>query len=136
MIETTFPMQGKRNPRVADPPIDNAKNPQFLVLISENFMEARAILSRPGSTNLPSNPSPVKMDIAPVASVTGPPPTSMPSGCFCSQYAAPFLNVLDIEYHVFFYSAKYLVYFLFLMKELNDFFPNIHLILFLLLSFS
>ncbi|CAB4264979.1 unnamed protein product [Prunus armeniaca] len=70
---------GKRNPRVADPPIDNAKNPQFLVLISENFMEARATLSRPGSTNLPSNPSPVKMDIAPVASVTGPPPTSMPS---------------------------------------------------------
>ncbi|KAH0991159.1 hypothetical protein GBA52_002642 [Prunus armeniaca] len=70
---------GKRNPRVADPPIDNAKNPQFLVLISENFMEARATLSRPGSTNLPSNLSPVKMDIAPVASVTGPPPTSMPS---------------------------------------------------------
>ncbi|TQD70369.1 hypothetical protein C1H46_044094 [Malus baccata] len=70
---------GKRNPRAADPPIDNAKNPRFLVLISENFMEARATLSRPGITTLPSNQSPVKMDIAPVASVTGPPPTSMPS---------------------------------------------------------
>ncbi|XP_040373855.1 mediator of RNA polymerase II transcription subunit 25 isoform X1 [Rosa chinensis] len=70
---------GKRNPRAADPPIDNVKNPHFLVLISENFMEARATLSRPGSTTLPSNPSTVKMDIAPVASVTGPPPTSMPS---------------------------------------------------------
>ncbi|KAM0961403.1 hypothetical protein ACFX15_020236 [Malus domestica] len=70
---------GKRNPRAADPPIDNAKNPHFLVLISENFMEARATLSRPGITTLHSNQSPVKMDIAPVASVTGPPPTSMPS---------------------------------------------------------
>ncbi|KAK9934794.1 hypothetical protein M0R45_021923 [Rubus argutus] len=70
---------GKRNPRASDPPIDNAKNPHFLILISENFMEACATLSRPGSTTLPSNQSPVKMDIAPVASVTGPPPTSMPS---------------------------------------------------------
>lgn len=88
---TTLPMQGKRNPRAADPPIDKVKNPQFLVLISENFMEASATLSRPGSSTLPSNQSPVKMDIAPVASVTGPPPTSMPSGSLCSQYAYFFL---------------------------------------------
>lgn len=73
-------MQGKRNAGAADPPIGNAKEPHFLVLISENFMEACATLSRPGITTLPSNQSPVKMDIAPVASVTGPPPTSMPSG--------------------------------------------------------
>ncbi|KAJ7943196.1 Mediator of RNA polymerase II transcription subunit 25 [Quillaja saponaria] len=70
---------GKRNPRAADPPIDNVKNPHFLVLISENFREARAALSRPGTTNLPSNQSPVKMDAVSVTSVTGPPPTSVPS---------------------------------------------------------
>ncbi|XP_062159533.1 mediator of RNA polymerase II transcription subunit 25 isoform X2 [Alnus glutinosa] len=70
---------GKRNPRAADPPVDSVKNPQFLVLISENFMEARAALSRSGITSLPSNQSPVKVDMASVPSVTGPPPTSIPS---------------------------------------------------------
>ncbi|GAV59168.1 LOW QUALITY PROTEIN: Med25_VWA domain-containing protein, partial [Cephalotus follicularis] len=70
---------GKRNPRTADPAVDNVKNPQFLVLISENFMDARAALSRPGVTSLATNQSPVKMDIAHVPAATGPPPTSMPS---------------------------------------------------------
>lgn len=73
-------MKGKRNPRAADPPIDNVKTPQYLVLVSENFMEARVALSRPGITSLPANQSPVKMDIAPVAPVTGPPPTTIQSG--------------------------------------------------------
>ncbi|KAH9707509.1 Mediator of RNA polymerase II transcription subunit 25 [Citrus sinensis] len=72
-------VQAKRNPRAADPPVDNSKNPHFLVLISENFMEARAALSRPGVANLAPNQNPVKMDIAPVTSVTGPAPTSIPS---------------------------------------------------------
>ena len=76
-----FTMQGKRNTRAADPPVDNIKNPHFLVLISENFMEARAALSRPGVASLPSNQTPVKADIASVASVTGPPPASISSGC-------------------------------------------------------
>ncbi|KAG6764166.1 hypothetical protein POTOM_031625 [Populus tomentosa] len=71
---------GKRNSRAADPPVDNIKNPHFLVLISENFMEARAALSRPGATSLPSNQIPVKVDIASVTSVTGPPSASIPSG--------------------------------------------------------
>lgn len=44
-------------------------------------MEARAALSRPGVANLAPNQNPVKMDIAPVTSVTGPAPTSIPSGC-------------------------------------------------------
>uniref|UniRef100_A0A2K1ZFR8 Mediator of RNA polymerase II transcription subunit 25 n=1 Tax=Populus trichocarpa TaxID=3694 RepID=A0A2K1ZFR8_POPTR len=70
---------GKRNSRAADPPVDNIKNPHFLVLISENFMEARAALSRPGATSLPSNQTPVKVDIASVTSVTGPLPASIPS---------------------------------------------------------
>ncbi|KAL2542119.1 Mediator of RNA polymerase II transcription subunit 25 [Abeliophyllum distichum] len=68
---------GKRNPRAADLPVDNTKNPHFLVLISENFMEACAALSRSGVTNLASNQSPVKMDVASVASISG--PASVPS---------------------------------------------------------
>ncbi|KAG2662925.1 hypothetical protein I3760_16G003900 [Carya illinoinensis] len=71
---------GKRNPRIGDPPVDNVKNPQFLVLISENFMEARAALSLSGITSLPSNQSPVNVDMAPITSVAGPPPTSIPLG--------------------------------------------------------
>ncbi|KAL9352439.1 hypothetical protein Peur_055119 [Populus x canadensis] len=70
---------GKRNSRAADPTVDSVKNPHFLVLISENFMEARAALSLPGVTSLTSNQTPVKVDIASVTSVTGPAPTSIPS---------------------------------------------------------
>lgn len=44
-------------------------------------MEARAALSRPGITSLPSSQSPVKMDIAAVPPVSGPPPPTVPSGC-------------------------------------------------------
>lgn len=69
---------GKINPRSVDPPVDNSKNPLFLVLISENFMEARAALSRPGITNLPSNQIPVKMDMTSApSSVVVPPPASL-----------------------------------------------------------
>ncbi|KAM7484531.1 hypothetical protein LguiA_000540 [Lonicera macranthoides] len=70
---------GKRNPRAADPSVDTVKNPYYLVLISENFMEARAALSRSGTTNLVSNQSPVKMDVSSVPLVSGPPSTSIPS---------------------------------------------------------
>ncbi|MBA0711271.1 hypothetical protein Golax_010469, partial [Gossypium laxum] len=70
---------GKRNPRASDPPVDNVRNPQFLVLISENFMEGCAALSRSGVPSLAPNQSPVKMDMASVNSVAGTPPTSVPS---------------------------------------------------------
>uniref|UniRef100_A0A2P2KW46 Mediator of RNA polymerase II transcription subunit 25 n=1 Tax=Rhizophora mucronata TaxID=61149 RepID=A0A2P2KW46_RHIMU len=73
---------GKRNTRAADPPVDSVKNPHFLVLISEIFMEARAALSHSGAANLSSNQSPVKMDVASATSVAGPPATTIPSGCF------------------------------------------------------
>ncbi|KAG8382932.1 hypothetical protein BUALT_Bualt05G0131300 [Buddleja alternifolia] len=66
---------GKRNPRAADPPVDNVKNPHFLVLISENFMEACATLRRPG----PSNQTPVKMDVTPTPPISGPTPASVPA---------------------------------------------------------
>ncbi|XP_047330433.1 mediator of RNA polymerase II transcription subunit 25-like [Impatiens glandulifera] len=71
---------GKGNPRAADLSIDNAKNPYFLVLISENFMEARSALSRPGVACISSSQSPVKMDMPSVAPVSGLPPTSISSG--------------------------------------------------------
>ncbi|KAL0446911.1 UNVERIFIED_CONTAM: Mediator of RNA polymerase II transcription subunit [Sesamum latifolium] len=67
---------GKRNPRAAEPPVDNVKNPHFLVLISENFVEARSSLSRSGMTSLPSNQNPVKTDVAPVPPISGPPSAS------------------------------------------------------------
>ncbi|XP_021299586.1 mediator of RNA polymerase II transcription subunit 25 isoform X3 [Herrania umbratica] len=86
---------GKRNPRAPDPPVDNVRNPPFLVLISENFMEGRAALSRPGVPSLTPNQSPVKMDMASVTSVTGPPPTSVPSvnGSMMSRQPASVGNV-------------------------------------------
>ncbi|CAI9768086.1 unnamed protein product [Fraxinus pennsylvanica] len=68
---------GKRSPRVADLPVDTSKNPHFLVLISENFMEARAALTRSGVINLASNQSPVKMDVTSGPSISG--PASVPS---------------------------------------------------------
>ncbi|KAK6133819.1 hypothetical protein DH2020_032530 [Rehmannia glutinosa] len=71
--------QGKRDPRAADPPVDNVKNPHFLVLISEKFIEAHSSLSRSGVTSLPSNQNPVKVDVTPVPPISGPPPASAPS---------------------------------------------------------
>uniref|UniRef100_A0A0D9XCA8 Mediator of RNA polymerase II transcription subunit 25 n=1 Tax=Leersia perrieri TaxID=77586 RepID=A0A0D9XCA8_9ORYZ len=53
---------GKRNPRAADPSVDHAKNPHFLVLLSDNFLEARTALSRPLHGNLVSNHPITKMD--------------------------------------------------------------------------
>lgn len=83
-----FYLQGKRNPRAADLPLDNVKSPYHLVLLSENFIEARAALSRNGIANLVSNHSPMKVDTtsvmkadtAPVLPVSVSPPTSLPSG--------------------------------------------------------
>ncbi|PWA44492.1 phytochrome and flowering time regulatory protein (PFT1) [Artemisia annua] len=68
---------GKRNPSAGEPTIDVVKNPHYLVLISETFMEARAALSRSGITTLPSQ-SPIKVDQSSVPPVSGPPPTSVP----------------------------------------------------------
>ncbi|KAL8105961.1 mediator of RNA polymerase II transcription subunit 25 isoform X3 [Apium graveolens] len=78
---------GKRNPRAADLPLDNVKSPYHLVLLSENFIEARAALSRNGIANLVSNHSPMKVDTtsvmkvdtAPVLPVSVSPPISLPS---------------------------------------------------------
>ncbi|XP_042052695.1 mediator of RNA polymerase II transcription subunit 25-like [Salvia splendens] len=72
---------GKSNPRATDPHPDSVKNPHFLVLISDNFVEARAALSRSGMLNLPSNQNPVKMDVTPAGPappISGQPLASAP----------------------------------------------------------
>ncbi|MCL7025923.1 hypothetical protein MKW94_001123, partial [Papaver nudicaule] len=86
---------GKRNPRAAEPAID-VKNPYFLVLLSEHFMEARAALSRAGITNMAANQSPLKMDTSSVPSVSGPLPTSIPSvnGSMTSRQSIPVGNTV------------------------------------------
>ncbi|CAJ2648380.1 unnamed protein product [Trifolium pratense] len=84
---------GKRNNRAAEPPVD-PKATHFLILISEGFREARGALSRSG-TNLPSNQSPVKVDVVSVTPVTGAPPTSLPSvnGSITNRQPIPAGNV-------------------------------------------
>ncbi|KAI3502637.1 hypothetical protein L1887_30836 [Cichorium endivia] len=64
----------KGNTSKIDPTIGILKNPNYLVLISESFTEARAALSRPEITNLPSSQTPIEMDVTPVS---GPPQTSV-----------------------------------------------------------
>lgn len=73
-----FNLKAKRNPSSPDPTIDVVKNPHYLVLISEAFMEARAALSRSGITTLPAQ-SPIKVDTTSIPPVSGPPPTSVTS---------------------------------------------------------
>ncbi|KAI3699127.1 hypothetical protein L2E82_43187 [Cichorium intybus] len=53
----------KRNPSENDPTIDNVKNPDYLLLISQDFMEARVALTQPEITNLPSNQGPTIIDL-------------------------------------------------------------------------
>ncbi|CAA0818620.1 Mediator of RNA polymerase II transcription subunit 25 [Striga hermonthica] len=64
---------GKCDPRAEDLPVVSVKNPHFLVLISENFMEAHSSLG-------PSNKNPAMMDIVTaVPPVSGTPPASAPA---------------------------------------------------------
>ncbi|KAI3497906.1 hypothetical protein L1887_33524 [Cichorium endivia] len=85
---------GKRNPSAADPTIDIVKNPHYLVLISEAFMEARAALSRSGITNLPSQ-SPIKVEPTMVTSMPPVPtmqissPLSVPQDMLSSNVGPP-----------------------------------------------
>lgn len=107
----TTPMQGKRNPRANDPPVDNVKHSHFLVLLSENFLEARAALSRTGVPSLPSNQSPVKMDMTPVTSVTVTPPTSMPSGCLFQSFQLSFSYYWIYQcIQLFYYTFKFILF--------------------------
>ncbi|WZZ10605.1 hypothetical protein YC2023_096526 [Brassica napus] len=80
-LSSVLQTYGKLNPQSSDLSIDTVKNTFYLVLISENFVEARAALSH-SATNVPQTQSPVKMDratVAPSLPVTGPPPASLPS---------------------------------------------------------
>ncbi|XP_066320890.1 mediator of RNA polymerase II transcription subunit 25-like isoform X3 [Miscanthus floridulus] len=73
---------GKRNPRDADPPVDHAKNPDFLVLLSENFMVARTALGHSLHGNVAPNQTITKFDSAPAVTMPGPTSNANPSGNF------------------------------------------------------
>ncbi|XP_039115608.1 mediator of RNA polymerase II transcription subunit 25 isoform X1 [Dioscorea cayenensis subsp. rotundata] len=85
---------GKRNPRASDSTVDNAKNTHYLVLLSENFMEARAASTRPSIGNVPSNQN-VKVDTASSAPIPGPSATPVPpaSGTIISRQPVPVGNI-------------------------------------------
>ncbi|KAI3714407.1 hypothetical protein L1987_73008 [Smallanthus sonchifolius] len=68
---------GKRNPSATAPTIDFVKNPHYLILISEDFMEAHVALSPSGVTNSPSNQSSSNMEVTSVYTVSESPPTSV-----------------------------------------------------------
>nr|XP_009782378.1 PREDICTED: mediator of RNA polymerase II transcription subunit 25 isoform X3 [Nicotiana sylvestris] len=70
---------GKRDPQAADPPIDTSKNPNFLVLISENFIEACAAFNRTGMEISALNQILVEMDMSSVAPVSAPAATFDPA---------------------------------------------------------
>lgn len=74
----SFCFQGKRNSRAVDPAVDHIKNPQFLILLSENFREARSALSRLLVGGLATNHNAVNGP--PAASVQGLSTTSNTSG--------------------------------------------------------
>ncbi|KAC9456378.1 hypothetical protein E3N88_45798 [Mikania micrantha] len=79
-----FP-QGKRNPSATTPTIDIAKNPHYLILISEDFVEACAALCSSGTTNSLSNQSPSNMELTSVSPDSELPPTSASRGYFSSE---------------------------------------------------
>ncbi|KAK1303080.1 Mediator of RNA polymerase II transcription subunit 25 [Acorus calamus] len=84
---------GKHNSRGTDPVNDIGKNPQFLVLLSENFMEARAALSRPGISNMAPNANLSKLDGPGVPPISGAPTTSVPSGPMMNRQTIPSGNI-------------------------------------------
>ncbi|KAI7727497.1 hypothetical protein M8C21_001513 [Ambrosia artemisiifolia] len=67
---------GKRNPSATPPTID-VKNPNYLVLISEDFVEACVAL-RPSVGTSSSNQSPSNMKVTSFSPVSEPPPTFVP----------------------------------------------------------
>ncbi|KAG6523832.1 hypothetical protein ZIOFF_013719 [Zingiber officinale] len=72
--------RGKKNPRAADPSVDHIRNPQFLVLLSETFVEACAALSRSLLPNQSiSNQGIGKIDGSSAGSISGLPATANPS---------------------------------------------------------
>ncbi|XP_015158521.1 mediator of RNA polymerase II transcription subunit 25 isoform X3 [Solanum tuberosum] len=77
-VARAFP-QGKCDRQAAAPPVDTSKNPNFLVLISENFSEACAAFSHTEMESLAPNQTLVEMDMSSVPPVSGPAATSNPS---------------------------------------------------------
>ncbi|XP_066321202.1 mediator of RNA polymerase II transcription subunit 25-like isoform X1 [Miscanthus floridulus] len=90
---------GKRNPRDADPPVDHAKNPDFLVLLSENFMVARTALSHSLHGNVAPNQTITKFDSAPAVTMPGPTSNANPSGG-TTMMGLPKIGETPLQVHV------------------------------------
>ncbi|XP_066320889.1 mediator of RNA polymerase II transcription subunit 25-like isoform X2 [Miscanthus floridulus] len=90
---------GKRNPRDADPPVDHAKNPDFLVLLSENFMVARTALGHSLHGNVAPNQTITKFDSAPAVTMPGPTSNANPSGG-TTMMGLPKIGETPLQVHV------------------------------------
>ncbi|KAK8937701.1 Mediator of RNA polymerase II transcription subunit 25 [Platanthera guangdongensis] len=91
---------GKRNPRAADPNVDNLKNPQFTVLLSENFMEARAALSHPLIGNLTTSQGMVKLDAPPAVPVSTSNSISQVNGSMINRQQPSLANISPVAVKV------------------------------------
>ncbi|KAM0938065.1 putative mediator complex, subunit Med25, von Willebrand factor type A [Dioscorea sansibarensis] len=85
---------GKRNPRASDSTVDSAKNSHYLVLLSENFVEARSASTRPSIGNVTPNQN-IKVDTASSAPISGSSATPVPpaSGTIISRQPVPVGNI-------------------------------------------
>ncbi|XP_074563979.1 mediator of RNA polymerase II transcription subunit 25 isoform X2 [Curcuma longa] len=71
---------GKKNPHAADPSVDHARNPHFLVLLSESFVEACPALSRSLLPNQSISSQGIgKIDVSSAGPISGLPATANPS---------------------------------------------------------
>ncbi|TMW87659.1 hypothetical protein EJD97_019662 [Solanum chilense] len=86
---------GKRDQQAAAPPVDTSKNPNFLVLISENFSEACAAFTHSEVERLAPNQTLVEMDMSSVPPVSGPAATSNPASQANSGTPLAYMPVLN-----------------------------------------
>lgn len=87
-------LQGKHNPQAVDHPVTDKKNPYFLVLISDNFVEASNALSRPAVKLQPSQG---------IINVDGPSGSSSISSISGGQLSYSF-NFISDQFYNFIYQ--------------------------------
>lgn len=86
---------GKRDQQAAAPTVDMSKNPNFLVLISENFSEACAAFTHSEVERLAPSQTLVEMDMSSVPPVSSPASTSNPASQANSGTPLAYMPVLN-----------------------------------------
>ncbi|XP_069153901.1 mediator of RNA polymerase II transcription subunit 25 isoform X1 [Solanum lycopersicum] len=86
---------GKRDQQAAAPTVDMCKNPNFLVLISENFSEACAAFTHSEVERLAPSQTLVEMDMSSVPPVSSPASTSNPASQANSGTPLAYMPVLN-----------------------------------------